>query len=196
MTGCIEVGDCACLGAKVFCVLPVCTHFALASDHKQLLHSRICWLPPAQSAASCKESQQLAAEPSPSSNPARFNSSHKPPTVINHAQAIKPPIKTVALGATYSYASLLVAAGTKGRRYSMKNTRLMMTQPMGGSQGDIYAIAETVKELNAIYQVCWRGCCERPQRQRGWGGRVAAQGAARGAWPLRPSRRNAIYQVC
>lgn len=35
----------------------------------------------------------------------------------------------------------------------MKNTRLMMTQPMGGSQGDIYQIAETVKELNAIYQV-------------------------------------------
>jgi hypothetical protein len=28
-----------------------------------------------------------------------------------------------------------------------------MTQPMGGSQGDIYAIAATVKELNAIYQV-------------------------------------------
>lgn len=35
----------------------------------------------------------------------------------------------------------------------MKNTRIMMTQPMGGSQGDIYAIAATVKELNAIYQV-------------------------------------------
>lgn len=45
------------------------------------------------------------------------------------------------------------AAGTKGQRYSMKNTRIMMTQPMGGSQGDIYAIAATVKELNAIYQV-------------------------------------------
>jgi ATP-dependent protease ClpP protease subunit len=47
----------------------------------------------------------------------------------------------------------LQAAGTKGQRYSMKNTRIMMTQPMGGSQGDIYAISATVKELNAIYQV-------------------------------------------
>lgn len=43
----------------------------------------------------------------------------------------------------------------------MKNTRLMMTQPMGGSQGDIYAISATVKELNAIYQVGARG--------EGWG---------------------------
>jgi ATP-dependent Clp protease protease subunit len=76
--------------------------------------------------------------------------------VVDTMQAIKPPIKTVALGACYSYASLLVAAGTPGRRYSMKNTRLMMTQPMGGSQGDIYAIAETVKELNAIYQLIAR----------------------------------------
>ena len=39
----------------------------------------------------------------------------------------------------------------------MKNTRIMMTQPMGGSQGDIYQIAATVAELNAIYQVGERG---------------------------------------
>ncbi|KAF8056144.1 clpP [Scenedesmus sp. PABB004] len=73
--------------------------------------------------------------------------------VVDAMQAVKPPIQTVALGACYSYSSLLLAAGTKGRRFSMKNTRIMMTQPMGGSQGDIYAIAETVKELNAIYQL-------------------------------------------
>lgn len=80
--------------------------------------------------------------------------------VVDTMQAIKPPIKTVALGACYSYASLLVAAGTKGRRFSMKNTRLMMTQPMGGSQGDIYQVAETVKELNAIYQLVARYYCK------------------------------------
>jgi ATP-dependent protease ClpP protease subunit len=44
----------------------------------------------------------------------------------------------------------------------MKNTRLMMTQPMGGSQGDIYQIAATVAELNAIYQVSWRTCHANP----------------------------------
>ncbi|KAI8463860.1 MAG: Clp protease-domain-containing protein [Monoraphidium minutum] len=76
--------------------------------------------------------------------------------LVDTMQSIKPPIKTVALGAAYSYASLLVGAGTKGRRYSMKNTRIMMTQPMGGSQGDIYQIAATVAELNAIYQLIAR----------------------------------------
>eukprot|EP00878_Enallax_costatus_P002557 GHUV01002739.1.p1 GENE.GHUV01002739.1~~GHUV01002739.1.p1 ORF type:complete len:295 (+),score=74.10 GHUV01002739.1:702-1586(+) len=73
--------------------------------------------------------------------------------VVDAMQAVKCPIQTVSLGACYSYSSLILAAGAKGRRFSMKNTRIMMTQPMGGSQGDIYAISETVKELNAIYQL-------------------------------------------
>jgi hypothetical protein len=50
----------------------------------------------------------------------------------------------------------------------MKNTRIMMTQPMGGSQGDIYAISATVKELNAIYQV---GHCALH-----WGGEAGREG--------------------
>nr|7EKO_A Chain A, ATP-dependent Clp protease proteolytic subunit [Chlamydomonas reinhardtii]7EKQ_A Chain A, ATP-dependent Clp protease proteolytic subunit [Chlamydomonas reinhardtii] len=73
--------------------------------------------------------------------------------VVDAMQSIKPDVQTVALGACYSYASLVVAAGTKGKRYAMKNTRLMMTQPMGGSQGDIYQIKATVEELNALYQI-------------------------------------------
>lgn len=73
--------------------------------------------------------------------------------VVDAVQSIKPDVQTVALGACYSYSSLLLAAGTKGKRYAMKNTRIMMTQPMGGSQGDIYQIKKTVEELNAIYQI-------------------------------------------
>ncbi|KAG2429026.1 hypothetical protein HXX76_011268 [Chlamydomonas incerta] len=73
--------------------------------------------------------------------------------VVDAMQSIKPDVQTVALGCCYSYASLVVAAGTKGKRYAMKNTRLMMTQPMGGSQGDIYQIKATVEELNALYQI-------------------------------------------
>ncbi|KAF6252829.1 Clp protease-domain-containing protein [Scenedesmus sp. NREL 46B-D3] len=73
--------------------------------------------------------------------------------VVDAMRQVKCPIQTVALGACYSYSSLILAAGEKGQRFSMKNTRIMMTQPMGGSQGDIYAIAATVAELNAIYQL-------------------------------------------
>uniref|UniRef100_A0A383VDL0 ATP-dependent Clp protease proteolytic subunit n=1 Tax=Tetradesmus obliquus TaxID=3088 RepID=A0A383VDL0_TETOB len=73
--------------------------------------------------------------------------------VVDAMRQVKCPIQTVALGACYSYSSLILAAGEKGQRFSMKNTRIMMTQPMGGSQGDIYAIGATVQELNAIYQL-------------------------------------------
>ncbi|KAJ9507057.1 hypothetical protein QJQ45_004662 [Haematococcus lacustris] len=73
--------------------------------------------------------------------------------VLDAMKAVKPDIQTLGLGACYSYASLILAAGTPGKRFSMKNTRIMMTQPMGGSQGDIYQIKRTVEELNAIYQV-------------------------------------------
>jgi len=73
--------------------------------------------------------------------------------VVDTIQSIKPQVQTVALGAVYSYSSLILAAGTPGKRYSMKNTRIMMTQPSGGSQGDVYQINATVKELNALYQL-------------------------------------------
>jgi len=76
--------------------------------------------------------------------------------VLDAIKSIKPDVQTLGLGACYSYASLILAAGTKGKRFAMKNTRIMMTQPMGGSQGDIYQIRKTVEELNAIYQLSAR----------------------------------------
>ncbi|GFH28324.1 ATP-dependent Clp protease proteolytic subunit [Haematococcus lacustris] len=50
--------------------------------------------------------------------------------VLDAMKAVKPDIQTLGLGACYSYASLILAAGTPGKRFSMKNTRIMMTQPM------------------------------------------------------------------
>lgn len=60
--------------------------------------------------------------------------------VLDVMASIKPPIQTVAMGACYSYASLLLAAGTPGRRFAMKNTRIMMGQPMGGSAGSWWEV--------------------------------------------------------
>mmetsp|Transcript_7646 Transcript_7646/g.23018 ORF Transcript_7646/g.23018 Transcript_7646/m.23018 type:complete len:287 (-) Transcript_7646:825-1685(-) len=76
--------------------------------------------------------------------------------VLDTMKAVKPDIQTYALGACYSYASMILAAGARGKRHSMKNTRIMMSQPMGGSQGDMYAIEKTVEELNALYQMVAR----------------------------------------
>lgn len=76
--------------------------------------------------------------------------------VVDTLLSIKCPVSTVAMGAVYSYSSLLLAAGNKGKRYAMKNTRIMMTQPSGGSQGSWYQIEKTVQELNALYQLYCR----------------------------------------
>lgn len=73
--------------------------------------------------------------------------------LVDTLQTIKAPVQTLALGACYSYASLVLAAGNKGKRLAMKNTRIMMTQPMGGSQGDWWQVSKTVEELNALYQL-------------------------------------------
>nr|ACJ24246.1 hypothetical protein [Dunaliella viridis] len=51
--------------------------------------------------------------------------------VVDAIKSIKPDVQTLGLGACYSYASLILAAGSKGKRFAMKNTRIMMTQPMG-----------------------------------------------------------------
>lgn len=76
--------------------------------------------------------------------------------LVDAIQSIKPPVQTLAMGCCYSYSSLILAAGAPGKRYAMKNTRLMMTQPMGGAQGTWFDIERTVKELNAIYQLYCR----------------------------------------
>jgi hypothetical protein len=51
--------------------------------------------------------------------------------ILDTIKSIKPDVQTYGLGACYSYASLILASGTKGKRHSMKNTRIMMSQPMG-----------------------------------------------------------------
>lgn len=70
---------------------------------------------------------------------------------------IKPDIATVCIGQAASAGSLLLASGTKGKRYSLKHSRIMIHQPAGGVQGqasdiEIHAkeILATRERLNAI----------------------------------------------
>ncbi len=73
-------------------------------------------------------------------------------------QYIKPDVHTVCVGQAASMGSLLLAAGAKGHRYSLPNSRIMIHQPSGGAQGqasDIQIQAEEIlrlkKNLNDIY---------------------------------------------
>lgn len=73
-------------------------------------------------------------------------------------QYIKCDVNTICIGQACSMGSLLMAAGTKGKRFSLPNSRIMVHQPSGGAQGkasDIEIQAQEIlslrKRLNKIY---------------------------------------------
>ena len=78
--------------------------------------------------------------------------------VYDTMQYVKPDISTLCIGQAASMGSFLLAAGTKGKRFSLPNSRIMVHQPSAGFQGqatDIEIHANEVlslkKRLNEIY---------------------------------------------
>ncbi|AOY60689.1 MULTISPECIES: ATP-dependent Clp endopeptidase proteolytic subunit ClpP [Desulfococcus] len=67
--------------------------------------------------------------------------------IYDTMQYIKPDIATVCLGQAASMGAVLLAAGAKGKRYALPNSRIMIHQPMGGSQGQASDIAIQAKEI-------------------------------------------------
>ena len=71
---------------------------------------------------------------------------------------IRPNVSTVCIGQAASMGSLLLCSGAKGKRYALPNSRIMMHQPSGGTQGQAADIEIQAREilnlrerLNAIY---------------------------------------------
>jgi ATP-dependent Clp protease protease subunit len=78
--------------------------------------------------------------------------------IYDTMQYIRCPVSTVCIGQAASMGSLLLAAGAKGKRYALPNSRIMVHQPSGGAQGqatDIEIQAREIltlrKRLNEIY---------------------------------------------
>jgi ATP-dependent Clp protease protease subunit len=67
--------------------------------------------------------------------------------VYDTMQYIKPDIATVCIGQAASMGALLLTAGTKGKRYSLPNSRILIHQPMGGFQGQASDIAIQANEI-------------------------------------------------
>lgn len=79
-------------------------------------------------------------------------------SIYDTMQYITPEVTTLCLGQAASMGSLLLAAGAKGKRFSLPNSRVMIHQPSGGFQGQASDIAIHAKEilelrarLNGIY---------------------------------------------
>jgi len=60
---------------------------------------------------------------------------------------IKPDVSTICVGQAASMGSFLLAAGAKGKRYILPNSRVMIHQPSGGAQGQASDIAIQAKEI-------------------------------------------------
>ncbi|MFC2063634.1 ATP-dependent Clp protease proteolytic subunit [Chloroflexota bacterium] len=67
--------------------------------------------------------------------------------VYDTMQMIPNPISTVAVGVTASFGTVLLTAGTKGRRYALPNSTIHLHQPLGGTQGQATDIAIQAKQI-------------------------------------------------
>jgi len=67
--------------------------------------------------------------------------------IYDTMQYIKPPISTICIGQAASMGAVLLAAGTKGKRSALPNSRIMIHQPMGGAQGQATDIEIQAREI-------------------------------------------------
>ena len=70
--------------------------------------------------------------------------------IYDTMQYIKPPVSTLCIGQASSMGSFLLAAGEKGKRFSLPNSRIMVHQPSAGYQGQATDIEIHAKEIIAL----------------------------------------------
>ena len=70
--------------------------------------------------------------------------------VYDTMQYIKPPVSTLCIGQASSMGSFLLAAGEKGKRYSLPNSRIMVHQPSAGYQGQATDIEIHAREILSL----------------------------------------------
>jgi ATP-dependent Clp protease protease subunit len=67
--------------------------------------------------------------------------------IYDTIQYIKPDVSTICMGQAASAAAVLVLAGTKGKRYALPHSRILLHQPHGGAQGQAVDIEIQAKEI-------------------------------------------------
>ncbi|NLB59294.1 MAG: ATP-dependent Clp protease proteolytic subunit, partial [Gammaproteobacteria bacterium] len=67
--------------------------------------------------------------------------------IYDTMQFIKPDVSTICVGQAASMGALLLAAGAKGKRYALPNSRVMIHQPLGGFQGQATDIEIHAREI-------------------------------------------------
>lgn len=67
--------------------------------------------------------------------------------IYDTMQFVKPDVSTICVGMAASMAQVLLCAGAKGKRFSLPHSRIMMHQPLGGTQGQASDIEIYTKEM-------------------------------------------------
>jgi len=81
---------------------------------------------------------------------------------------IKPDIVTICIGQAASMGAFLLSSGTKGKRYALPHTRIMIHQPSGGAQGqstDIQIQAQEIQRLkDMLNEIMAKNCNKKPKQ--------------------------------
>ncbi len=70
--------------------------------------------------------------------------------IYDTIQYIRADVATICIGMAASGAALILASGTKGKRFVLPNSRIMMHQPLGGARGQVTDIEIQTRELKRI----------------------------------------------
>ena len=70
--------------------------------------------------------------------------------ILDTMNYIKPNISTICMGQAASMAAVILSAGTKGKRMTLENSRVMIHQPMGGVEGQAIDIKIQAAEINRM----------------------------------------------
>jgi len=73
--------------------------------------------------------------------------------IYDTIQYIKCPVSTICIGQAASMAALLLAAGTKGKRFALPHARIMIHQPLGGVQGQATDIDIQAREILRMREI-------------------------------------------
>jgi ATP-dependent Clp protease, protease subunit len=73
--------------------------------------------------------------------------------IYDTMQYMRAPVSTICVGLAASAGAIILAGGTKGRRFALTYSRMMIHQPWGGAQGSVSDISIQTKEFLAVRQI-------------------------------------------
>src|SRR5947199_7839718 len=86
--------------------------------------------------------------------------------IYDTMQYVSPDVATICIGMAASMGSVLLAAGTKGKRAALRHARVMMHQPSGAIGGQATDIEITVKEIRKLKHELYEIVCNHSNRNK------------------------------